>query len=108
MSELIEHDADELSDARNKRAARKESLQSREDMSLLLNTPAFRRYIISLFNFCGESRISYISQNADGTAFNEGMRNVAQKIKADMADVSPTAFAQLIIDTTASEPTPEE
>lgn len=71
-----------------------EADQLRRDITELMQLDAFRRYAGHLIAFCGDDRTSFTGNST--TYFNEGARNVALKIKADLVDYALEAYIDMV------------
>lgn len=67
-----------------------EDEQLKLDLQTLMEVPAARRYFHHLMEFCGKSRTSFTGNST--TFFNEGARNVALKLEADLRQHSPANY----------------
>lgn len=73
--------------------AKRSKDQELEDLRLLLKTPHFRRFIWRYIAIC--DRIS-AHQSGSWTYFNEGERNIANQIKAEVVAAAPEALLQMM------------
>ncbi len=80
--------------------AKEKELRGREleisDLGWLLSSVKGRRFLWRLFEFAGINRLSYNAVNINETNFNEGMRNVANKVLADVMETRPEAYIEMI------------
>lgn len=98
---MAEHD--EVAEQRAaKRKQKLERRQEKDDLMVLINTPAFRRWVVGLIDWCGYNSVGFVAESEGTTGLMCGMRNVALKIKADMAEVVPAAYEKMILDLTTT------
>lgn len=71
-----------------------EDEQLKLDVQAILETPAGRRYMNHLMEFCGRSRTSFTGNST--TFFNEGARNIALKIEADARSHAPAHYLLML------------
>jgi hypothetical protein len=64
------------------------------DLYFVLQTEQGRRYLYDLMDFCGLHRPSMTGNSQ--TFFNEGMRNVALKLFADIGKADPNAYIKMM------------
>lgn len=68
----------------------------RGDVEFVLRNTQSRRFLWWILQGCGIYGISY--DGKDASAFAEGQRNVGLKIIADISNVSPTAYPELLLE----------
>lgn len=81
-----------------KEAAKKERRsrdQELRDIHYLLQTSTGRRWMWRLLEFCGEFQLSYTRGDTHETSFREGMRNVGNKVLADIMDANGNIYGQM-------------
>ena len=86
------------SDPKNKENdLKRKRRKSREinDLRDILAIPQGRRYIWKLWGLTGVFRASYVSKDANLTAFKEGQRDIGLALLQDINEASPTALGQM-------------
>lgn len=80
--------------------AKERELRGRElelnDVAWVLSQRAGRRFFWRLFEFCGVNKLSFAGNDHATTNFNEGMRNVSNKLMADIMECRPDAYVEMI------------
>ena len=99
-----------MSDASNERAvkeARKKielaELQKKEDILSVIETPSGYRFIKDLINQGNLLSLSVDFNSANTTYFNEGHRNYAKIIFADICEVAPAKVSQMLVELNREE-----
>lgn len=77
--------------------------QSKEDLISILSSKQGRRFVWGVLKFCRVNELSFVAGRGDMTAFNEGMRNVGQKITADIFTADPQIYVTMQIEAKESE-----
>ena len=82
-----------------KKAKQKEaSIRDNEinDFAWLLSDPKGRRILWRIFEFCNINGLSYRGERIHDTNFNEGMKNVANMLLADIMETRPEAYIEML------------
>lgn len=71
--------------------------QQIEDLRAILSSPNGRRFLWRYLDECGVFRSSY---DASGSKvyFNEGIRNVGNKLLSEITEANPKAFAEMMFE----------
>ena len=65
------------------------------DMRTALASPEMRRVLARFVRASGFLKVSYVSGDTHGTAFNEGRRSIGFELKLAIDAADPDAFARL-------------
>ncbi len=87
-------DAEQIEKAGEKEKSRRQ--QEIADLLWVLSTPAGRRVIWRILGRCGVNKSSFTGNST--TFFNEGMRDVGLFITAEVVDVRPEAYIEMMIE----------
>lgn len=68
--------------------------EAAKDLKDVMSTASGRRVIWSVIDTCGLFRAAYTG--GDGTIFNEGMRNVALKLVAQLRAACPSEYLTML------------
>ena len=79
---------------KTKRTARNKETVAREELRALLEQRAFRNFLWTILEDCRISQISYNGDFGD-TAYNEGHRNVGNKLIALIEAASPHSYMRV-------------
>jgi len=85
-------DATEVQGARDREKRR--AMRERDDLKQILETKSGRRFIWRKLEECGVFRTSMTGNST--TFFNEGMRNVGLKLLAEVNEVRPQAYVEML------------
>ena len=86
-------DEDEVAEATRKLQLQQEV--ERAELEALLVLPAMRKFVWTLLSECGINNISFSGEDTHTTAFNEGMRNIGNKLIAMLDGVQPHTYMAL-------------
>jgi hypothetical protein len=80
--------------------AKEKELRGRDleisDFAWVLSDRRGRRFLWRLFDFCGINKLSFAGELVATTNFNEGMKNVSNKLMADIMETRPDAYVEMI------------
>lgn len=68
--------------------------QIEDDLKHLLKSPHFRRYVWRYLGVAGVFENSFTGNNT--TFFNEGKRNIGNKIMSEICEIAPDAFVLMM------------
>lgn len=87
-------DERQIKDKADKQAIRER--QTRQVIADLLSTPAGRNWMWSVLSDCNVFSQTFVPQEADTTAFNEGIRSVGNKLIAQIMQTDPTLYVTMM------------
>ncbi len=74
------------------RKLRNQQQLEQEELRGLLHQKAMRRFVWTLLTECGINNISFMGENTHETAFNEGQRNIGNKLIAMIDAAEPHTY----------------
>lgn len=77
------------------KVGRRTRIQELGDLSYLLQNASGRRFYWRLMEFCGSFELSYTRGDTHETAFREGMRNVGNRLMADLMEAEPEMYIKM-------------
>jgi hypothetical protein len=82
------------------KSAKQKEMRGRDlelaDLAWVLSERQGRRFLWKLLEFCGIGKLSFSGELVATTNFNEGMKNVANKVLADIMECRPESYIEMI------------
>lgn len=88
-------DPKQVNEAKDKE--RREANNLADDIHFLMTHKQGQRFIWKVLCECGVYKLSFDSRSGSNTYFNEGARDIGQKIIAMLTDAEPTYYPKLMI-----------
>ena len=77
-------------------AAERQHNQEVEDLRSILKTVYGKRFVWKWLGAAGIFRQSFIAGSADSTAFNEGRRSIGNALLAEVLEVRPDSYSEMV------------
>lgn len=94
-----ERELGDAADPKKVRASKKKEKKLKrselDDLSFVLGDKRGRRLYWNQMKECGIYRESFVPNEADSTAYNEGQRNIGLRMLAKVMDLDPTLYIKM-------------
>ena len=91
-----------------RKAEQKSRLRIKEelaDIRALIESPVGRRFFWRYLGICGINQESFVPGAPDSTAFNEGKRNIGNRLLSDIMEAKAEAYIQMMQEAKKKEET---